>query len=92
MPDSPVTEPAIRQALDQFPDPETGRSIIQLRQVHALKLSGSRLSITLGLTTYSAPLWNDTRDELIALLRGRFPQLEVAVELAVHERPAEKLG
>jgi ATP-binding protein involved in chromosome partitioning len=92
MPDSPVAEALIRQALDKFPDPETGRSIVQLQQVHTLKLDGSRLSITLGLTTYSAPLWNETRDELRALLRGRFPQFEVTVDLAVHQRPAEKLG
>jgi ATP-binding protein involved in chromosome partitioning len=87
-----ITEALIKDALAQFPDPETGRSITQLQQVHHLKLDGEKLSITLGLTTHSAPLWNDTKAELVAMLRQRFPQLQVTVDLVVHERPAEKMG
>jgi len=92
MTEGPITEVLIRDLLAQFQDPETGRSITQLGQVHQLKLDGDRLSLTLGLTTHSAPLWNDTRAELIELLHTRFPQLQATVDLAVHERPAEKLG
>ncbi len=76
----------------EFTDPETGRSITQLEQVHGLRLDGRRLSVTLGLTTWSAPVWEQTRAELAELLRRRFPGLEVTVELAVHQRKPEKLG
>jgi ATP-binding protein involved in chromosome partitioning len=92
MAEGPITDVLIKQLLDQFPDPETGRSITQLGQVHQLKIEDNRVSITLGLTTHSAPLWNDTREELVALLRARFPQLDILVDIAVHERPAEKMG
>jgi ATP-binding protein involved in chromosome partitioning len=92
MAEGAITEVLIRDLLAQFQDPETGRSITQLQQIRQLKLEDTRLSLTLGLTTHSALLWNDTRAELIALLRTRFPQLDVTVDLAVHQRPAEKMG
>lgn len=79
--------------LDEFPDPELGRGIVALGQVHDLKLDGPKLSLTLGLTTFSAPLWSATRADLVEHLRGRLPQLsDVSIELAEHQRPAEKLG
>ena len=86
------TDAAVRAALAEFKDPETGRSITQLEQVHALRLKNQHLSVTLGLTTWSAPLWEQTRTELLELLHQRFPNLDVAVELAVHRRKPEKLG
>ncbi len=92
MPDTEPSESAVRAALSEFKDPETGRGIVQLEQVHGLRLDGRRLQVTLGLTTWSAPLWTETRNELLRHLQGRFPGLEVEVELAVHQRRPEKLG
>ena len=92
MSNEPLTEAAVRAALAEFQDPETGRSITQLEQVHRMHLDGQRLSVTLGLTTWSAPLWEQTRTELAEHLRQRFPGLDVTVELAVHQRKPEKLG
>lgn len=86
------TESAIRDVLSRFQDPETGRSVVQLGQIAGLVLQDGRLSITLGLTSWSAPLWNETREELIRLVRDQFPGLEVAVDLVEHHRGAEKKG
>jgi ATP-binding protein involved in chromosome partitioning len=86
------TESAIREVLAQFKDPETGRGIAQLGQVHELKLEGDRLDITLGLTTWAAPLWEETRAELAALISQHFPALKTTVALGMHERKPEKLG
>ena len=58
------TEIAIRKVLERFPDPETGRSIAQLEQIHRLELGDGHLAVTLGLTTWSGPLWEETRAEL----------------------------
>jgi ATP-binding protein involved in chromosome partitioning len=85
-------EAAVKQVLSEFPDPETGRSVTQLGQIHRLSLADGRLEVTLGLTSYAAPLWEQTRAELASLLEERFPGLQVAVGLAVHERPAERMG
>lgn len=93
MPDGPLNQETIRRALDKFQDPETGRGIATLGQLHSLAVDGNKVALTLGLTTFSAPLWQETRQEVARFLRSRFPQLaEVSVELAVHDRPAEKLG
>ncbi|MEN6558219.1 MAG: Mrp/NBP35 family ATP-binding protein [Thermoguttaceae bacterium] len=87
-----VDEAAVRAALAQFPDPETGRGVGPLGQLHRVSLEGQKLAVTLGLTTWAAPLWQATRDELVAQLQRQFPGLDVTVELAVHERKPEKQG
>jgi ATP-binding protein involved in chromosome partitioning len=88
----PVTEAAVHEALATFQDPETGRSASQLGQVHRVELRGEDLSVTLGLTTWSAALKEETRSELVTLLNKQFPHLNVSVDLAVHDRKPEKLG
>jgi ATP-binding protein involved in chromosome partitioning len=85
-------EAAVRSALADFKDPETGRSITRMEQVHQVRLEDNRLLLTLGLTTYAAPLWEQTRQEVVKLLQSRFPQVDVAVNVEVHDRPAEKIG
>lgn len=83
----------IESVLAEFKDPETGRSIVQQEQVHEVHLDGNRLSLTLALTTYVAPIWTETRDALCSLLKERFPDLaEVDISLAVHERIPASLG
>jgi ATP-binding protein involved in chromosome partitioning len=93
MPPGPLTEDAVLHALDDFTDPETGRSIVKLGQVHGVKLDGDRVSLTLGLTTLTAAVWSETREELIEHLRTRLPQLAaVDVRVERHDRPPEKMG
>lgn len=83
----------ILKALDDFKDPETGRGVVQLGQVSDVHVEGDRARLTLALSTHSAPLWRQTRDDCAAFLRQRFPHLrEVEVRPAVHPRPPEKLG
>jgi ATP-binding protein involved in chromosome partitioning len=92
MPNNQPNEAAVVAALAEFKDPETGRSITKLEQVHALQLADQRLSVTLGLTTWSAPLWEQTRRELVEHLKKSFPNLDVEVQIAVHQRKPEKIG
>src|SRR2546423_5462830 len=88
-----VTEAAVRKVLDDFRDPETGRSVTQLEQVHNLRLDGGKLAVTLGLTTHSAPLWQEIGAELEDLLAAKVPDLQhVKVAAAPHERAPMKLG
>lgn len=83
----------VKRILAEFQDPETGRSIVELEQVRDLLVSGEELSLTLALTTHSAPLWEETHRELEQLLRSRLPDLrDVRIEHAVHHRPAMALG
>ncbi len=87
-----VTETEVQKVLDGFNDPETGRSITQLQQVHKLQLDGDTLTVTLGLTSWSAPVWEKTRVELAELLQKEFSRLDVVVDVETHDRPAEQIG
>jgi len=88
-----IDRAAVEAALADFQDPETGRSVLSMEQVRDIELADGKLSLTLALTTHSAPLWKETQAALEHLLRSRFPQLSgVTVTLAIHHRPPEKLG
>ncbi len=83
----------MEKALDEFKDPELGRSVVKLGQIREINVADSRVAVTLGLTTFSAPLWKDAQRDLANHLRTRLPQLSaVDVKLTVHDRPAEKIG
>ena len=93
MADGQLSEAAVQAVLAEFKDPETGRSVVETDQVRDVRLAGRSLSLSLALTTHSAPLWQETQAELAQLLRDRLPELaDVQVQLAVHHRPPVKLG
>jgi ATP-binding protein involved in chromosome partitioning len=88
-----IDEAAVRAVLADFKDPETGRSVAQMEQVRDVHLADDRVSLTLALSTHSAPLWEETRKELAELLKARLPQAKsIDVRLAVHKRPAPRQG
>ncbi|MCC7087245.1 MAG: Mrp/NBP35 family ATP-binding protein [Pirellulales bacterium] len=93
MSQSTIDRAAILAALADFKDPETGRPVTQQDQVRDIAAAGDDVSLTLALTTHSAPLWQETKAELEQRLRDKFPQLQqLTVNLAVHSRPPQKLG
>ncbi len=93
MSNPPINEDAVRQWLKEFPDPETGRSVVSTEQVHRLEVADNRVQVTLGLTSFAAAVREEIRVQLIEHLRSRLPApWRVEVELAEHTRPAEKIG
>ncbi|MCA9123069.1 MAG: Mrp/NBP35 family ATP-binding protein [Planctomycetaceae bacterium] len=83
----------VEAALKDFQDPETGRSALQLDQIRDIQLSGTQLSLTLGLTTWSAPIWQDTETRLKQQLQAMFPQLtDVKVDRVIQDRAPHPLG
>ncbi len=88
-----INQANVEKVLAEFKDPETGRSVVQQKQIRGLSVKDRQVSFTLALTTHSAPLWQETRAAAATLLREKFPELaQVDVSLAVHERPPMKLG
>lgn len=88
-----ISAEQVRAALSEFPDPESGRSLTQMDQVHALNVSADAIELRLGLTTLSAPLWKETRARVEELLRAKFPAVQrIDIEIEAHERPPQRLG
>ena len=84
---------AIEKELAGVADPETGRNLVEMRQVSEIEVADDRISLTLGLTTHSAAIWKDTCDDVEQRLRAGFPQAkDVVVNMKIHERPAAKVG
>jgi ATP-binding protein involved in chromosome partitioning len=80
-------------ALADLADPETGRSAGQMGQIGEIVVDGRRVDVTLGLTTWAKPLWEDTRQEAEQLLRSTLPaDADIHVRLVEHARPPEKIG
>ncbi|MEX0610891.1 MAG: Mrp/NBP35 family ATP-binding protein [Pirellulales bacterium] len=88
-----ITRDTVQAILADFPDPETGRGMGPMEQIHDISITGRRVEVTLGLTTWAGPLWDDIRKEAGSLLRNKFPaDTEVNVRIARHERAPERIG
>jgi ATP-binding protein involved in chromosome partitioning len=93
MPAGSIDPALVEAVLAAFPDPETGRDLRTMNQVREVKIAGPQVIVTVGLTTYSAPLWAETRQELTDRLRARLPRdAQVDVEIVEHRRPPEPIG
>jgi ATP-binding protein involved in chromosome partitioning len=84
---------SVEAILAELADPETGRSVVQMGQVRQIVVEGNHVEVKLGLTSWSAPLWEEVRDQARQLLAGRLPAgTEIDVEIVPHSRPAERIG
>jgi ATP-binding protein involved in chromosome partitioning len=92
MADTHLDERAVMAALSDFSDPETGRSVVETGQVRDVKIEGQSLRLSLALSSHSAVLKEEVRSRLVSELQKRFGLTPVAVDLAVFDRPAEKIG
>ncbi len=92
MPES-LNRQSVEAALSSLLDPETGRSVMQMEQLHGVDVNGNQVSVTLGLTTWAAPLWEEVRAEALRLLADKLPQgAEIQVRVVEHHRPPERIG
>jgi ATP-binding protein involved in chromosome partitioning len=88
----------IEGILAKFPDPETGRNLVQMEQVANIQCDAKRIAVTIGLTTYSAPLWNETRTAVADAIRQELKSqsgaddVEVDVKIETIDRPPQPLG
>ncbi len=93
MPAGKIEVADVNRVLAEIPDPETGRDIVQMEQVGGIEIGDSEIRFQLGLTTHSAPLWDDTKELVEQRLRAAFPGLQAChVEIVPHDRPPEKIG
>ena len=88
-----VDSASVTAVLSDIADPENGRSLVEMGQVRAVEASPASISVQVGLTSYAAILWSQTRGRIEELLRARFPAVpRVVVEIVPHDRPPTKIG
>jgi ATP-binding protein involved in chromosome partitioning len=93
MPDPLITRQMVESALSELMDPETGRSVARMEQIHDVATDGRGVKVALGLTAWSNLLREETRTEAERLLRERLPAgVDVRVEIVEHSRPPERIG
>jgi ATP-binding protein involved in chromosome partitioning len=93
MTDTLCTPENVRAALGSFADPESGRPLAEMDQLHTVEADASHIRVVVGLTTHSAILWTSTRGRIEERLRSQFPGVtNVTVEIEPHDRPPLKLG
>lgn len=92
----------LRNVCESFLDPESGRPLGVMGQVRETNLSGTTFSAVIGLTTYSAPLWDECRqclEQALGAALGASPEIADAsppyracVEIVEHRRRPEPIG
>ena len=93
MSESPPDAKLVDGILEGFADPESGRGLKTMGQVVDCSVDSSQVNVTIGLTTYAAPLWKETRQQLEDQIREKVPdQIKVTVKVLEHDRPAEPIG
>jgi ATP-binding protein involved in chromosome partitioning len=83
---------SVRSALGNFSDPETGKPLSETGQIINVQVSGQTIMAEIGLTSHSAPLRDEVREQMQSRLQGRFPGCSVEITFTEHHRPAARLG
>lgn len=88
-----INPAAVEESLAGLTDPETGRELLAAGQIQDIAADSQGVMLTLSLSTHSAPLREDVRQEAEEMIRARFPGLEqVTIHVETLERPPQKLG
>jgi len=62
----PVTEAAVRRALEAVVDPELKGNIVELGMVRGVAVDGELVTVTVALTISGCPLRVEIRDDVVA--------------------------
>lgn len=81
---------AVRKTLNAIKDPETGRGLN--KQIKSVDVSTDGISVTVGLTSFSAPLKADFHQQIADLLQRDYPQYRVKVDVVPFTRAGIPLG
>jgi ATP-binding protein involved in chromosome partitioning len=85
-------ESAVRAALQELADPETGRPL-QAEQVREVRRTEAGLHVRVALPTFAAPLWPELAAECAELVRKALGDAQpVRVEIVPFPRPAPEMG
>lgn len=82
----------IQDAIETYPDPETGRPIGSMGQVQQLQVDEQSAEATIGLSSHSMPISEDVKREVADRVSAIAPDHRVSIDIADHDRPPARLG
>lgn len=83
---------AIRAAIANYPDPETGRPLESMGQIADLKISGDRVTLTIALASHSRPIAEEVAEALQSRIAAAAPGMTAQIEFVDHPRPPARSG
>lgn len=89
---SNLSTETIRHAIADHPDPETGRPIDSMGQIKEIAVDGNRATVSIGLTSHSAPIADEVADALEAKIIAAAPGSDITVKIVDHPRPPARVG
>ncbi len=89
---SETTVEKIREAVGQYPDPETGRSMSSMGQIGEITVAENQISLNIAMTSHSSPLQADIREALTAKVQAIAPGSNVEIQFNDHPRPPKRAG
>lgn len=78
---------AVRAAIADYPDPETGRALDSMGQIKDVVIDGDRVVVTLALASHSFPIADEVIEALQSRMVAAFPGTDAQIELVHHPRP-----
>ena len=83
----------MRGVLASIHDPETGRNLVAAGQVRAVDVTGERVAVTVGLTSFAAPLRPEIEQTIRERLATALPDgTPVDLTITDHKRIATPVG
>ncbi|WP_153556043.1 Mrp/NBP35 family ATP-binding protein [Roseimaritima sediminicola] len=87
-----LTAEAVRAAIENLPDPETGRPLGSMGQIGDIHVRQQHADIRLGLSTHSLPIAEDVKEQVASAVASRLPGTTVEVQVHPHARPPARSG
>ncbi|MEM6363395.1 MAG: Mrp/NBP35 family ATP-binding protein [Planctomycetota bacterium] len=82
----------LRQILDDYPDPETGRRMGSMGQIIRCDESDASVEVEVGITSACQVIADEIRDAIASKLQTAAPGKNIQVDSVVHHRPPARLG
>ncbi len=89
---SNLSAEAIRAAIADHPDPETGKPIDSMGQIKDIVVDGNQVTVTIGLSSHSSAIADEVADALESKIVATAPGSDVTIKIVDHERPPARVG
>lgn len=83
---------AIRTLLHDYPDPESGRPLGSMGQIHNMEVGEDTISLQIGITSHCQPIAEEIADAIRDKVQTIAPGAKITVQTPVHERPPARIG